>query len=177
MSTNPISPTKSLLRRKWLLLVAIAVLVVFAGIVTVSWLSIAVKSYPSCLTYQSNENAQLDGLLKASFGDYLVAHGFKAVSSESGAIKWDSRSAFVQWSGGWLNVCTRSEESMDWLEVAHDLQQISLRAHWSPSAYLHLNPNITACKTGNGMPLDFPIEFKTIGTFIKIVKATCTGVR
>ncbi|WP_162600532.1 hypothetical protein [Massilia sp. WG5] len=177
MSANPISRIKRFLSRKWLLLGGIAVVVAFAAIVTVGWLSIAITSYPSCLTYQSNENAQLDGLLKASFGDYLVAHGFRAVSSESGAINWDSRSAFVQWSGGWLNVCTRNEESMDWLNVAHDLQQISLRAHWSPEAYLHVNPDITSCKTGNGMPLDFPIDFKKIGMFIKIVKATCTGVR
>jgi hypothetical protein len=177
MSTNPISPTKSFFNRKWVLLVSGAVLVAFAAFVTVSWLSITIKSYPSCLSYQSNENAQLDRLLKGSFGHYLVAHGFKAVSSESDPIKWDSRSVSVQWSSGWLNVCTRNEESAEWLNVAHDLQQISLGAHWSPEAYLHVNPDITACKTGNGTPLGFPIDFKKIGTFIKIVKTTCTGVR
>ncbi len=165
------------LNRKWLLLAGIAMLAAFVAIVALSWLSIAVNSYPSCLSYQSNENARLDGLLKASFDDYLIAHGFETASSENGVINWDSRSTFVQWSGGWLNVCTRNEASTHWLTVAHDLQALSLRAHWSPQAYLHVNPDLTACKTGNGMPLDFPVDFENIGASIKRVKATCTGVR
>lgn len=152
-------------------------LVAFVTIVGLCWRSIAIKTYPSCVTYQSNENAQLDGLLTAAFGNYLIAHGFEAVSSESGAINWDSRSAFVQRSSGWLNVCSRDEDSTDWLAVAHDLQELSVRAHWSPEAYLHVNPDITGCKVKNGMALGFPVDFKKIGAIIKLVKATCTGAR
>jgi hypothetical protein len=177
MSPSSTSQSKRFLNRKWILRAGIVVLVALVTIIALCWRSIAINTYPSCVTYQSNENAQLDALLKASFGSYLIAHGFEAVSSESGAINWDSRSTFVQWNGGWLNVCSRDEESMDWLTVAHDLQELSLHAHWSPEAYLHVNPDITACKIGNGMPLDFPIDFKKIGASIKLVKATCTGAR
>jgi hypothetical protein len=137
----------------------------------------SIKSYPSCLTYQSNENAQVDGLLKVSFGEYLATHGFEAVSSKSDVIKWDSHSASVQWSGGWLNVCTRNEDSTNWLIVAHDLQEISLRIHWSPKTYLHVNPDITGCKAGNGMQLDYPVDFKKIRASIQHLKSTCTAVR
>jgi len=168
---------KRLLKLKWILLVGFSVLVAFVTIVVLCWRSIAIKTYPSCLTYQSNENAQLDGLLKASFGNYLVAHGFKTVPSEGDVISWNSHSASVQWSGGWLNVCSRDEQSTHWLAVAHDLQELSLHAHWSPTTYLHLNPDTTGCKSGNGTPLDFPIDFKKIGASIKLVKATCTGAR
>jgi len=178
--SNSTSQTKHFLNRKWPLLVIIAVLVAFVAIVALSWLSITIKSFPSCLTYQSDESAQLDGLLQASFGNYLMVHGFEAASSESGEITWNSRAVFVQWSSGsklWLNVCSKNEESMDWLAVAQDLQELSLRAHWSPGAFLRLNPDITACRTGNDIPLGFPVDFKKIGASIKRVKATCEGAR
>jgi hypothetical protein len=165
-------------KRKLALLVSIVVLVSLVAVVALSWLSVTIKSFPSCLTYQSEGNAQLAGLLRASFGDYLTANGFTAASSGSEEVTWGSRATYVLWSSGsklYLSVCTKNEESSNWLAVAQDLQELALRAHWAPEAFLGLNPDVTGCRTGNDMRLGYPIDFKAMGASIEHLKATCGG--
>lgn len=164
--------------RKWTLLVSIAVFVALVAVVALSWLSIAIKSYPSCLTYQSEGDAQLGALLRASFGNSLTPSGFAVTSSQSEEVIWNSRATFVHWNSGsklWLAVCTKSEESSAWLAVAQDLQELALRARWAPEAWLQLNPDVTGCRSGNDIPLGYPVDFKKIRTSIEHVKATCGG--
>jgi hypothetical protein len=168
------------IKRKLALLASIAVLVALVVLVALSWLSVTIKRFPSCLTYQSEGNARLAGLLRTSFGDYLAANGFEAASSGSEEVTWGSRATYVLWSSGstlYLSVCTKNEESSDWLAVAQDLQELALRAHWAPEAFLGLNPDVTGCRAGNDMRLRYPIDFKVMGASIEHLKATCGGGR
>jgi hypothetical protein len=170
---------KHFLKRKWPFLVGAAALTALVALVCLTWLSIAIKSYPSCLTYQSGGNVQLGQQLRTSFSTYLAAKGF--VASVSGDdVEWDSRATFVVWSSDstlWLTVCTRNEEFSDWIAVAQDLQKLALPAHWTFEAWLALNPDVTGCRRGNDLRLEYPVDFKKMGTSIEHIKATCSGRR
>jgi len=167
------------LNRKWTFLAGVAALTALVASVALSWLSIAIKSSPSCLTYQSDGNVQLGRQLRASFSDYLAANGF-AASSSGEEVTWDSRATFVSWSSDsklWLTVCTKTEESLDWIAVVQDLQKLALPAHWAFEAWLVLNPDVTGCRSGNDLQLEYPVDFKKMGKSIEHVKATCGGRR
>lgn len=167
------------LNRKWPFLVGAAALTALVAIVGLTWLSITIKSVPSCLTYQSDGNVQLGQQLRASFGTYLAAKGFSA-SVSGDDVTWDSRATFIQWGSDpklWLTVCTKNEESSDWIAIAQDLQKLALPARWTFEAWLALNPDVTGCRRGNDLRLEYPVDFKKMGTSIEHIKATCTARR
>jgi len=170
---------KHFVSRKWPFLAGAAALTALVAAVGLTWLSIAIKSYPSCFTYESDGNVRLGQQLRTSFSTYLAAKGF-AASVSGDDVTWDSRAAFVLWSGDpklWLTVCTRNEESSDWIAVAQDLQKLALPAHWTFKAWLALSPDVTGCRHGNDLRLEYPVDFKKMGTAIEHIKATCAGRR
>jgi hypothetical protein len=170
---------KHFLNRKWPVLVGAAALTALVALVALSWLSITIRSYPSCLTYQSDGNLQLGQQLRASFSTYLAAKGFSA-SVSGDDVTWDSRATFIQWGSDptlWLNVCTKNEASSDWIAIAQDLQKLALPAHWTFEAWLALNPDVTGCRRGNDLRLEYPVDFKKMGMSIEHIKATCAGRR
>jgi hypothetical protein len=170
---------KHFVSRRWPFLAGAAALTALVAAVGLTWLSIAIKSYPSCLTYQSAGNVQLGQQLRASFSAYLAEKGFSA-SVSGDDVTWDSRATFIQWGSDptlWLNVCTKNEESSEWIAIAQDLQKRALPAHWTFEAWLALNPDVTGCTSGNALRLEYPVDFKKMGTSIEHIKATCAARR
>lgn len=74
-------------------------------------------------------------------------------------------------------MCTKNEASSEWLVIAQDLQDLGLRAHWSPEAWLAVNPDVTECRAGNDIPLTYPIDFERLRSSIAGMKKVDAEMR
>lgn len=150
------------------------------GAVCVIWLSTSVERFPSCLTFHSGTANSVDEKFEVSLSEYFGKRNFRTDFYEKGHVRWESAETRVQWRAGaknWLNICTRDEEAEEWLSIAKDVQDISLRNRWGAQAHLSLNPELTSCAVGNDVPLSYPVKFEDLQGTINSVKTSCSGRR
>lgn len=95
----------------------------------VSFISSSIKYYPSCATFYSEKNVSF----KYEFDNFDKIHRKLAlVKKYSGdeIVEYSSENVTVNWSKGvvlWVNVCTKNENSDDWLIVSEEIRKIFLR--------------------------------------------------
>jgi len=154
-------------------------LAAIAGMVGIVWFSTSIERFPSCLTFHSDAVNLSGAKFEVSLSEYFRGRNFRTDFYEKGNVRWESAETRVQWRAGaknWLNICARDENAVEWLSIAKDVQDISLRNRWVAQAHLSLNPELTSCTVGNDVSLSYPVKFEDVQIVINSIMTSCSGL-